>query len=225
MEKCFAFFDVDETLIRIKSMFAFQEYYYLNHPKNGENLGKYKYQKFLEQMYTWAQHYDRTVVNEKYYETFRGRNKAEVKVMAQKWFTDLKNKDPNLYISSTMEALRVHRQNGTEIVLLSGSSVEILSPLAADLNVQYLLATNLEISGSVFTGKILPPQTIGEGKAVALQRFLSEMKCSGAACHAYGDHISDLYMLESVGFPHVVSGDESLEKIAGERKWNILKRL
>ncbi|MGD9209703.1 MAG: HAD family hydrolase [Desulfobacteraceae bacterium] len=220
MKNNIAFFDVDETIIRIKSMIDFQKYYFFNHPELGEN----EYNKYFAQMTEWMEKYDRNIINRKFYETFKGRNKAVVESMAVEWYRQLKLKKPNLFIEGIMRAIRFHKENGDHIVLLSGSSLEILSPLAKDLDIHHVLATNLEISSGVFTGRIVPPQIIGKGKAIVLQSFLDDMGYDYADCYAYGDHISDLYMLELAGTPHVVSGDTSLEKIARRRKWKIIEK-
>lgn len=221
---CFAFFDVDETIINFKSLLDFQKFYYFNCPEIHEHSRKIEYSIFSAMMNTTAKLHDRTVVNAKYFETFKGRHRAVVKQMAEQWFRNLKKERNNLYNECALDALKSHQAAGTDIVFISGSSLEILSPLALELDVKYLLATKLEIRNDLFTGNILPPQIIGAGKAYVVQRFLEENGCRAENCHAYGDHISDLPMLEAVGVKHVIKGDPELEEIAHRRGWDILTR-
>ena len=73
-----------------------------------------------------------------------------------------------------------------------------------------------------YTGEIRPPQCIGRGKAEAIARFLAATGVSAALCHAYGDDISDLPMLDSVGYPVVVRGSRDLEAQAMGRGWPVI---
>lgn len=220
----FAFFDVDETIINFKSMIDFQKFYYLNCPELHKNTREVEYYKFSSMISTMAKLYDRNVVNAKYYETFSGRQRTVVKRMAEQWFGKLKNERKNLYNECTLDALKSHQSAGTDIVFVSGSSIEILAPLALEFKVNNIIATKLETKNGLFTGTILFPQIIGNGKAFAVRQFLEKKGCQAANCHAYGDHISDLPMLEAVGIKHVINGDEELERIAKRRGWDILTR-
>ena len=218
----FAFFDVDETILNFKSMMDFQKFYFLNCPDIREHHREIEYYNFSMMMDTIARLHDRSIVNAKYFETFRGRHRVIVKRMAERWFSRLKKERNNLYNKCTLDALKSHKAAGTDIVLVSGSLIELLSPLASELDIKFVIATKLETKKKLFTGKILPPQIIGEGKAFAVRNFLEKNGCRAENCHAYGDHISDLPMLETVGIKHVIKGDPELEKIANCRKWDIL---
>jgi phosphoserine phosphatase len=61
-----------------------------------------------------------------------------------------------------------------------------------------------------------------EGKAQAMRDFLSRQGVSADSCHAYGDDISDLPMLQAVAFPTVVRGGRELEARAMELGWRVL---
>ena len=76
--------------------------------------------------------------------------------------------------------------------------------------------------GDRYTGKIIPPQTIGSGKAEAMRLFMEDKSSQLAECYAYGDDISDVPMLEIVGYPNAVTGGRGLEPYAREHGWNII---
>src|SRR3546814_915150 len=78
------------------------------------------------------------------------------------------------------------------------------------------------VTSGKYSGNILPPQTIGDGKREAIVGFLKEWKSNPNDCYGYGDHISDLPLLESVGFPVVVARDPTLITVAQERGWRML---
>jgi phosphoserine phosphatase len=85
-----------------------------------------------------------------------------------------------------------------------------------------MLATRMEVSDGVYTGEILAPQTIGLGKAEAIREFLRGTGARAEDCYAYGDDISDLPMLQEVGYPRVISGGRGLESCARKRGWPVM---
>lgn len=219
----FAFFDVDETLIRTKSMFSFKEFFCRNCAESSGSAGVLEHRRFMRSMADYQRRgMSREFINRKYYESYRDLRPEDVRDCAREWFSNLKTGIPGLYVEPAIDLLRRHRANGEEPVLVSGSSVEILAPLAEELGVRHVLATRLEIRDGRYTGRILPPQMIGEGKRRAVEAFLAEQGAAAEECFAYGDHPSDLPMLEAVGNPNAVGDDERLEAIAVDRGWNVV---
>lgn len=95
-------------------------------------------------------------------------------------------------------------------------------PLAQDLGVEHLLVTQLEVLGGSFTGEVVGMPAIGEGKRLLVQRFLQHHQVDPAQCYAYGDHLSDLPMLELVGHPVVVARNDDLVTLARSRRWTTM---
>jgi HAD superfamily hydrolase (TIGR01490 family) len=126
------------------------------------------------------------------------------------------------YLPATLAALYRHRSAGREIVFVSGSSVDILAPIALELDVHQLLATRQRTVRGRYTGEIEAPQTIGTGKAEAVRRFLTANGNDGSTSFAYGDHDSDVPMLSVVGHPVIVSRQDSMRAIAHKRSWSVL---
>lgn len=218
----YAFFDVDGTILRLRSMLTFQKFYY-HHRVRFAPLGALNaWRSRLWWSYNILTQRDRHVVNRKYYESFRGRRQAEVREFARRWYEHEKGSRAQLFISDTIKAIEKHRENGVEIVLVSGSFVEILEPLASELGARHCLATILEVQDGRYTGRILPPQMIGDGKARAIRTFLADMQAPATECFAYGDHHTDIPMLETVGRPVAIGGDARLTEHALSRGWEIL---
>lgn len=219
----FAFFDVDETLIRIKSMFSFKEFFCHNCAEGSGSAGVPERRRFMRNMGDYQRRgMSREFINRKYYESYRGLRPEDVCDCARKWFSSLKAEISDLYVKPTIDLLRGHRASGEEPVLVSGSSVEILAPLAEELGVRHVLATRLEVRDGRYTGRILPPQMIGRGKRQALEAFIQKHGALAEECFAYGDHPSDLPMLEAVGNPNAVGDDARLKAIAAELGWNVV---
>lgn len=214
------FFDVDGTLISIKSMISFLQFYYRKH-STFKWIGEIKYRLYDAKLRKLEKKdIPREILNQQYYKLFQGIPLARLQSTALAWFEYIQLQ--NIYLSHVVTELRKHQRKGGVIVFVSGSFKECLSPLAECLNVKHILATQLETKQGVCTGNIFSPQTIGKGKAIAMQYFLNQYEIDAEHCYAYGDHISDLPMLESVGHPRVIEGDHALENIAKQKNWIIL---
>lgn len=216
-ERVYVFFDVDDTLIADKSMLSFQRLWY---QLTGDEAGREAYEADLREHLhpgaSWA------FLNRLYYRHFAGRCPQEVARVGREWFRRMSARPGGLYHPGPLAELRAHQRRGREIVFVSGSFPALLEPVAEQLGVERILASQLAVAGGRYTGELIPPQTIGEGKAEAIETLLCERAIEPTLCHAYGDDISDLPMLAMVGHPVVVSGGRALETHARERGWRIL---
>lgn len=218
-----AFFDVDNTLLNLKSMFSFQEYFYVNAPAMWRGQGS-SYAEFVELLNNYPARHDRLALNRFFYESFKGRRHTDVLTLAQQWFSSvLLTYGDKLWVRSAIDLAGQLRDEGYLLVAVSGSSHEILAPVIEYLGFDQCLATRLELDGDLYTGKIVPPQVIGSGKAKAIMLCAAQMSFDLNQCVACGDHITDLPMLEAVGKQYIVSGDPALEQIAATRKWPVLQ--
>ncbi|MCP8899648.1 HAD family hydrolase [Gilvimarinus xylanilyticus] len=211
-----AFFDVDDTLISVKSMLSFQDFWYQIHPHPEEQKG---YRETLQQVYSPSSSWGD--LNRQYYQYFSGRPVAEVENVALQWFQKTSSQ-PGFYHSPVVDIMHRHKQRGHECILVSGSFPSLLEPIAVELGADHILATQLEQSLGVYTGKIIPPQTIGEGKVIAIADLLAKRGIDRRTCYAYGDDISDLPMLEYVGYPHAIAGGRQLQEKARKNSWPII---
>lgn len=217
-----AFFDVDNTLLNLKSMFAFQEYFYA---QAATHRGAFAtYEEFIADLHAAAAPDDRLALNRRFYESFRSRRVDEVERLAEQWFaTMLVRHGDRLWIESALHLARHLQRRGYLLVAVSGSSHEILGPMLRHLEFDACLATSLESEHGAYTGRIVPPQIIGDGKASAMRRFADAHRIDLQRCIACGDHLSDLPMLEAVGKQFVVHGDPALERVALARGWQMLE--
>jgi HAD superfamily hydrolase (TIGR01490 family) len=219
----YAFFDVDGTLVQFKTMFSFQDYYYRHAGLLPGLLGAARSARFAER----RRRYERTGrpredINRMYYRSFRGRRPRQVADAALRWYARTRAEVEEFYFPAVVDALRRHQEAGDTVVFVSGSMVDILRPIAAELGVDELLATRVRVVAGRYTGDIIPPQTIGEGKATAVRAFLAARAADPADCWAYGDDRSDAPMLAEVGNPVLVSGDADLCGLAAVYGWRLL---
>ena len=220
----YAFFDVDETLINTKSMFDFMKYFFSKECNRFSlQLGTYKYfyyrykLKFLSKI-----GFSRLLINKLYYLAYKNRNIKITKNLGEMWFQE-KMHTKGFFNHKIINELEEHKRNGAGIVLVSGSFDACLSPLKKYLKADYCLCVNLETSNGKYTGKVIQPQTIGEGKAKAIKSFLTEQKFTNLqGCYAYGDHLSDIPMMKLVGNPIAVVNNESLKNYAIKHGWRTI---
>ncbi|AXC69480.1 hypothetical protein DOE63_31365 [Salmonella enterica subsp. diarizonae serovar 59:z10:-] len=98
---------------------------------------------------------------------------------------------------------------GSKIVIVSGSLFELIQPIAIEVGANDILATRMTTMNKVFTGEIIPPQTIGAGKAEAVKGiYIKITYLENVVLH--GDHESDFDMLNSTGKGVIISKDLSL---------------
>jgi HAD superfamily hydrolase (TIGR01490 family) len=117
-----------------------------------------------------------------------------------------------------------HKSNGHIIVLISGSVRYMLEPVAEDLGFDHLLCTELEIgTDGLLTGNSDGPLCLDHTKKILAENIAKEIGIDLSQSFAYGNHQSDLPLLELVGKPHVVEPTNLLRKIAEERQWPILQ--
>jgi HAD superfamily hydrolase (TIGR01490 family) len=213
-----AFFDVDDTLISQKSMLNFINLYFRKIDKEPLKL-----QFDSDIKYLLMNDVDWKIANTVYYSYFQHFIITEVKKTIDLWFNSSLTKEKKFYNKSIVKVLKKHQSEGTVCVFVSGSFRELLQPIADDLGVEHILSINLERAGEKYTGNIIPPQTIGDGKADAIRLFLDAHGGNAEDCYAYGDDISDVPMLEAVGNPRAVAGGRRLEAYAKDKGWPILR--
>lgn len=212
-----AFFDVDDTLITVKSMFDFFEYL---SEKKQLTLLKFKFEQTFKQ--ARANDWPREALNSLYYQFLSGMKMSELIVLGECWFDDnvlTKGK----FISKTIKCLRKHQSRGEKIIFVSGSMLPLLNPIARYFQVDGILCVQpiVDVQGFL-TGKIKGIQTIGEGKAKAIRKFALKEKIDLSMSYGYGDDISDLNMLSCVGNPVYVGNNSTMLNHAKYHNWSVL---
>ncbi len=122
-----------------------------------------------------------------------------------------------------LKRVREHQEAGHTLVLVSASLRYMLKPVIQDLKFHHLLCTDLEVAedGSL-TGRTDGPICIDQHKRVAVKSLAQEKGIRLDQSYAYGNHHSDIPMLETVGNPAAVEPTAPLKKKAVENGWPIL---
>lgn len=209
------FCDVDETLIDCKSMFEFLRFQLVR--RQGAD-GEARYQRIAGELRRQsADGAPRESVNRAYYRAYAGQSVAEMTALGREWFA-LSSVDPGFFIQDTVAELERHRAAGAQIVLVSGSFLPCLTPVAERVGADHVLCTSPGVENGHYTGDVTEP-VIGEGKrAVALRMLAEHPWVNPRDCFAYGDHPSDFPLLDCVGNPRGVGDDPAVRAYLDRRR-------
>jgi HAD superfamily hydrolase (TIGR01490 family) len=122
-----------------------------------------------------------------------------------------------------LSRVHFHKEEGHLLVLISGSVRYLLEPVVKDLEFDHLLCTDLEVDkNGLMTGKPADLVCVDHNKKKLTLKLAQQLELDLEKSYAYGNHHSDLPLLETVGNPHVVKPTSTLEKIAHQRSWPVL---
>ncbi|WP_235840727.1 HAD family hydrolase [Corynebacterium liangguodongii] len=211
-----AFFDLDKTIIATSSAFAFG--------KEFLNNGLITRQEALEIYWTKASYMLTGHTSEQMDST-----RDLLAQMTAGWSV----RDINHITTTTMhsvvtpaiysearELIASHRAAGRDIIIISASPAILVEPIARELGVDLIVATELEVVEGRLTGTITR-YLKGEAKAEAVAQFAATHGYDLAASYGYSDSATDIPMLEMVGHPIAVNPDRALRKYAMEKGWEV----
>ena len=95
--------------------------------------------------------------------------------------------------------VRTLKRLGDRFAIVSGGFTHITDRLAADLEIDFAAANELEVVDGRLTGRLVGDIVDRAGKAAALRRFAAEAGVSEASTIAIGDGANDLDMLSAAG--------------------------
>jgi HAD superfamily hydrolase (TIGR01490 family) len=137
--------------------------------------------------------------------------------------TYLRERIQPLIAEPARQLLRSHRDD--LVVIATATNRFLTEPIAAELGVAHLIATEPELRDGRFTGKVLGTPSFREGKAVRVEEWLAgrgKPLAGFSESWFYTDSINDRPLLERVTHPVAVDPDERLRKLALERNWQTI---
>jgi phosphoserine phosphatase len=129
---------------------------------------------------------------------------------------------PVKFFSAGLDRFEFHFAQEHQIFLITGAPAP-LAELVADYFFVPLkiVGTQLEARDGLWTGEIAGEHMSGAAKRRAIVRLAAAYRLDLARSFAYGDSISDLPMLETVGHPVAVNPSANLERLAHDRNWPV----
>ena len=95
--------------------------------------------------------------------------------------------------------VRTLKRLGFTVAVVSGGFIEVVGPLAAELEIDHAHANRLEVKDGLLTGALVGQIVDRQGKAEALRRFAAEEHLPLSRTVAIGDGANDLDMLAAAG--------------------------
>jgi putative phosphoserine phosphatase / 1-acylglycerol-3-phosphate O-acyltransferase len=118
-----------------------------------------------------------------------------------------------------LELLEAHRRMGHTIVLASSATRYQVAPLAAELLIENILCTEVEVMNGAFTGELASPIRWGPEKAAAVREFAASHDIDLLRSYGYGNGVEDEAFLAAVGKPRPLNPEPELAKVATDRGW------
>ena len=129
--------------------------------------------------------------------------------------------DPLVYREARQTIAR-HKAAGDRLLVISATGVHIVSPVAAHLGIDEVLAIDLEVQDGQFTGLTEGILTYREGKVLRLSEWLRVQDEMLEGAFFYSDSRNDLPLLKLVDNPITVNPDPTLRAYAQEHGWPVL---
>ena len=211
-----AFFDLDKTIIATSSAFAFGKEFMHNglisHSEAFQmSVSKATYMvtgHSSEQMDSTRDQMTALVTGWDVEEVIRISKEAMHTVVT-----------PAIY-AEARELIEYHQQQGHDVIIISASATQLVRPIADELGIDQIIATELEVVDGKFTGNIVNFLK-GDAKAEAMENLALTRGYDMENSYAYSDSATDIPMLSLVGNPVAVNPDRALKKWATENECEI----
>ncbi|MEX1210253.1 MAG: HAD-IB family hydrolase [Candidatus Nanopelagicales bacterium] len=217
MTRSAAFFDLDKTILATSSALAFARPFYRGGLISRSDVVRSAYAQFIF-LASGADHDQMETMRRYMSDLVTGWDVAKVRDIVAETIDVII--DPAIY-DEAVALIEEHRASGRDVVIISSSGTEVVEPIGERLGVDIAVGSQLGIEDGRYTGEILF-YAYGEGKAQAMRELAAERGYDLTASYAYTDSITDLPMLNLVGYPTAVNPDDDLRRIAAERDWPVL---
>ncbi len=114
-----------------------------------------------------------------------------------------------------------HLAKGHTVSIISSATPYQVTPAAADLGIDHVMCTHLEVKDGKFTGGVERPTCFGQGKVDAAENLAANEDCDLDQSFFYSDSTDDLLLLERVGNPRALNPSIKLRNLARDRDWPI----
>lgn len=127
-----------------------------------------------------------------------------------------------LILPAAGELLAHHREAGDTLMIITATNSFITGPVAGELGVDHLLATEPEFRDGRFTGELAGTPCFREGKVERLEAWLAEYGETLRGSWFYSDSHNDIPLLSRVDNPVAVDADIPLTEHAERHGWQVI---
>lgn len=158
-----------------------------------------------------------------YLSTLEGRDPPQLNA----WRADYLSRAIRPAIPAAARALvERHRVAGDLLVLTTATSRFLTAPIADELGLEHLIATEPEMIGGRYTGKVSGTPNMREGKIVRLEAWLAQRGQrldDFRESWFYSDSRNDVPLLERITHPVAVNPDPALAALARAMAWPVIE--
>ncbi|OGI44835.1 MAG: phosphoserine phosphatase [Candidatus Muproteobacteria bacterium RBG_16_65_31] len=211
-----AIFDLDHTLLRGDSDYAWGQFLVENHVVDGE-----AYRRENERYY--AQYHAGTLDIMEFLAFALRPLARHDRAALEAWRRQYMQAKVQPMITPQARALvEEHRARGDTLVVITATNSFVTGPIAAAFGIPHLIATEPEVVNDRFTGKVSGTPCYRDGKVTRLKAWLAERGEALAGSWFYSDSHNDLPLLGIVDHPVAVNPDDTLRAEARARGWPII---
>ncbi len=127
-----------------------------------------------------------------------------------------------LITKKSRDLLKAHREQGDYLLIITATNLFVTEPIAKELGVDDIIATEPEMVDGLYTGKVSGVASFQEGKVQRLTDWLAQKDLSLEGSYFYSDSRNDLPLLKLVDNPVAVDADDTLLAHAREQDWAIM---
>ena len=212
-----AFFDLDKTVIAKSSILAFTRPFFEHGLLNRRAVLASSYAQLLFVLSTVDQErVDR--MREHIAQMCKGWDVEQIRSIVNETLDEIVT--PLVY-AEAKDLIADHLARGHDVVIVSASGEEVVTPIAQALGASYSAASRMRIVDGRYAGE-LEFYCFGEAKSTAIRELAVEHGYDLTRSYAYSDSATDVPMLQAVGKPRAVNPDRALRRIANENRWLIL---
>jgi HAD superfamily hydrolase (TIGR01490 family) len=210
-------FDLDNTILNGDSDYSWIEFLIKNNyvdAKSYEERNKYFFDQYHQGTLDIAEYAGFSIGS------FIEIGKEKLPEILDKFLLTVIEPMINIY---ALRLIHKHYENDDQLLLASATNKVLVDLIAKRLEFPNVIATIPEQINGTFTGKILEPSALGEGKLLRVKEWMDKngyKDFSGTTF--YSDSINDLPLLESVEKPIAVNPDEKLREISINNSWEIV---
>jgi HAD superfamily hydrolase (TIGR01490 family) len=212
-----SYFDVDGTLVS-SNLLQPTWFYLANNVHPVRSLKSVARALWRAPRMAAAELQDRRMFNEVLFTVYEGISEDRLRILADECVAGIKK---SLFPEAKSLVQRC-RDEGHDVVLVSGSLDFLMNQLAEHLGATHVIANRLEIKDGYATGRLLRPVVAGPEKARLVREHARAHGHDLNECFAYSDSYSDVPMLSVVGHPAAVNPDSKLETLAKTYGWPVL---
>ena len=118
--------------------------------------------------------------------------------------------------------IQQHTDKRDTLLIITATNLFITAPIAKELGIQNIIATEPEIINNRYSGKVSGTPCFREGKVERLTDWLKQTGDNLADSCFYSDSHNDLPLLEMVKKPIAVDPDDTLRSHAEMKGWDII---